>query len=388
MKILTGVAAIQALGADRTFTTSVRVGATPEEIVIVGGGDPYLMRRAEKDAYPRQADLASLAARTASALEEAGVTTVRLGFDDSLFTGPRVSPDWPVDYITDSVVSPITALFVDQGHREDGPGFEQDPARAAAEAFVEELGRRGITVEGKPERTVAPDEVPADDADVTVGAEDPADSGQVSGGPSIDPTADPAEVLVPGLKLAAVHSAPVWQVVSRVLAVSDNEGAELLAHHVALELGAEPTFEGAAIAVEAALDRLGVDLSDDLILDASGLARGNRLSAATLLDVLSVAASPEHPQLRPAITGLPIAGFTGSLAGRYVQTNDAAAGRVRAKTGTLTGVHALAGVTTDLDGNVFTFAFLADKVKVPDTLDARAALEKLTAALAACECSS
>ena len=48
----------------------------------------------------------------------------------------------------------------------------------------------------------------------------------------------------------------------------------------------------------------------------------------------------------------------------------------------------LALATTDLDGNVFTFAFLTDKVKVPDTLDARAALEQLTAALAACRCSS
>src|SRR3546814_6318901 len=174
--------------------------------------------------------------------------------------------------------------------------------------------------------------------------------------------------LTPGTELAAVHSAPVWQIVERVLAISDNEGAELLAHHVAIELGAEPSFEGAAIAVETTLQQLGVDLTGDTILDASGLARGNVLTASTLLDVLSVAASPEHPDLRPVITGLPVAGFTGSLANRYAEAPQAGAGRVRAKTGTLTGVHGLAGVTTDLDGNVFTFVFVADRVKLEKTL--------------------
>ncbi|NYG58940.1 D-alanyl-D-alanine carboxypeptidase/D-alanyl-D-alanine-endopeptidase (penicillin-binding protein 4) [Nocardioides daedukensis] len=367
MKILTGAAALEALGSARTFDTTVRVGASADEIVLVGGGDPYLMRKAEKDAYPAQADLVTLAARTAASLKEAGTTTVKLGFDDSLFSGPRVSEDWPADYVTDAVVSPISALFIDQGAKEGGWGFETDPAKAAADAFKQELGKRGITVTGGARRTVAPSSTEVAPADEDV---------------------DSTQALTPGSELAVVHSAPVWQIVERVLAISDNEGAELLAHHVAIELGAEPSFEGGAIAVETTLQQLGVDITGDTILDASGLSRGNVLTASTLLDVLSVAASPEHPELRPVITGLPVAGFTGSLANRYAEAPQAGAGRVRAKTGTLTGVHGLAGVTTDLDGNVFTFVFVADRVKVEKTLDARAALVDLTAALASCHCSS
>ena len=80
-----------------------------------------------------------------------------------------------------------------------------------------------------------------------------------------------------------------------------------------------------------------------------------------------------------------MAGFTGSLAYRFDDGKKAGRGRVRAKTGTLTGVHGLAGVATDLDGNVL-FVLLADKVRLEDTLDARAALDDIAAALGACHC--
>jgi len=43
------------------------------------------------------------------------VTRVRLAYDASLFTGPRVNPRWPAGYVTDQVVSPITALWADEG---------------------------------------------------------------------------------------------------------------------------------------------------------------------------------------------------------------------------------------------------------------------------------
>ena len=59
-------------------------------------------------------------------------------------------------------------------------------------------------------------------------------------------------------------------------------------------------------------------------------------------------------------------------------------GLVRAKTGTLTGVSALAGTTVTRDGRLVFFALLADQVQ--STLDARAALDAAAVALAACRC--
>jgi D-alanyl-D-alanine carboxypeptidase/D-alanyl-D-alanine-endopeptidase (penicillin-binding protein 4) len=88
------------------------------------------------------------------------------------------------------------------------------------------------------------------------------------------------------------------------------------------------------------------------------------------------------------VAGLPVAGFTGSLTYRFDTGDEEGLGRVRAKTGTLTGVHGLAGVVTDQDGTVLSFVAIADRVKVADTLDARERLDQVAAALAACSCAA
>jgi D-alanyl-D-alanine carboxypeptidase/D-alanyl-D-alanine-endopeptidase (penicillin-binding protein 4) len=85
------------------------------------------------------------------------------------------------------------------------------------------------------------------------------------------------------------------------------------------------------------------------------------------------------------VTGLPVAGFTGSLADRFLQA-PRGRGLVRAKTGTLSGVSGLAGIATDREGTPLVFAVLADRIRLPATLDARAALDDATSALAACRC--
>ena len=98
------------------------------------------------------------------------------------------------------------------------------------------------------------------------------------------------------------------------------------------------------------LQSLGIETGSDVLYDGSGLSRSNRLSAATLVQVLQVAARVDQPALRALITGLPVAGFTGSLANRFAEADAVALGDVRAKTGTLSGVSSLAGLVTGRDG--------------------------------------
>jgi D-alanyl-D-alanine carboxypeptidase/D-alanyl-D-alanine-endopeptidase (penicillin-binding protein 4) len=86
------------------------------------------------------------------------------------------------------------------------------------------------------------------------------------------------------------------------------------------------------------------------------------------------------------LTGLPVAGFTGSLAERFEDADDPGRGLVRTKTGTLTGVSGLAGTVTDRTGAPMVFALLADDIALLDTLDARAALDDIAGALASCRC--
>ncbi|MGH3333923.1 MAG: D-alanyl-D-alanine carboxypeptidase/D-alanyl-D-alanine endopeptidase [Nocardioidaceae bacterium] len=347
MKMLTSTAALESLGQGHRFRTTVVVGSKAKEIVLVGGGDPLLGSRPDAGAYPVRADVQTLARAAAKKVHDLGMDKVRLGYDTSLFSGPAASPDWPASYITDNVVTPISALWVDQGR--GSAGTADGPPLDATRAFAKELEKRDVKVMGAPRPAVAP-------ADAT--------------------------------ELAAVQSAPLEQVVQYILEYSDNEGAEVLLRHVALAEGEPGSFKGGATALRSVLGRLGVDTAGETILDGSGLSREDRLRPGTLLSVIGLASSDELPHLRPVATDLPVAGFTGSLEFRFETGAAEGLGRVRAKTGTLTGVHGLAGVTTTIDGAELAFVAIADRVKVANTLDARATIDEITAALAACSCAA
>jgi len=104
------------------------------------------------------------------------------------------------------------------------------------------------------------------------------------------------------------------------------------------------------------------------------------------LAVIREASSESRPGLRSAVADLPVAGFTGSLATRFDTGDPTGLGRVRAKTGTLTGVHGLAGTVTTVDGAVLSFVAIADRVRPPDQLAARIRIDEVAAALAGCAC--
>ena len=161
--------------------------------------------------------------------------------------------------------------------------------------------------------------------------------------------------------------------------------AEVLARLVAVAEGRPATSEAAVGAVADVVTRLGVAPGELRLLDGSGLARGAAVSPAALARLLTLAISPEHPELRPLLTGLPVAGFTGTLSERFPATGSGA-GAVRAKTGTLTGVSALAGTVRDAKGRVLVFAVLADEVPAGATKRARAALDRFAGTLASCGC--
>ena len=352
LKMLTATAALKALGPDHRFVT--RVVATPSSprVTLVGGGDPLLSRDASDPdgTYPARADLDTLARATAKALAGLGRSRVRLAYDASLFTGPSVNPHWEPSYVPDNVVSPISALWVDEGRDRAGYGYRSpDPAAAAAQDFAQALRKRGVKVTGR--LLAAP--APADAQDI-----------------------------------ASVQSAPLAQVVQHILEVSDNEGAEVLARQTALAEQKPASFAGGAAAVRSVLGDLGIDLAGDRTYDGSGLSRHDLLTPQTLLSVIRVASSPEEPGLRSVVADLPVAGFTGSLAYRFQHGDKAGLGTVRAKTGTLTGVHGLTGTVTSVDGAVMSFVAVADRVRLPNTLAARSLLDQVAAALAGCTCAA
>ena len=351
-KLLTTVAALETLGGTSRFTTSTRYQPQSGRLVLVGGGDPFLASDRAKDdgSYPRRADLQTLAERSAQALRGEGVRRVRLAYDASLFSGPAVNPTWEPGYL-DDITSPISALWVDQAADPDGYGFVADPAAGAGRVFAAALRKAGVQVRG-----------PVTEAPAAAGATDP------------PPT------------LASVRSATVGEIVERTLALSDNQAADVLAHHVGLAESGQGSFEGGAAGVLGVVQRLGVPVDGDRLLDGSGLSRQNRLTPETLAGVLELVQAQDRPELRQVLTGLPVAGFTGSLALRFDEGPQAARGRVRAKTGTLTGVHGLAGVADDPTGGRVAFVVVADRVRPEKELEARDRVDRIAAALGACRC--
>lgn len=340
-KITTALAALKALPAEHRFTTKLVAGSTPGEVVLVGGGDPTLTAapRGRPGAYPDAARLQQLA----EALKGAKVRSVVV--DAGLFSGPARHPTWKPEDIPGGFVAPITALMVDGGRIEPGK-------RARSIQPHIDAGRKFAALVGLPPSAVHVGTAPAG-----------------------------AEVL------AQVSSAPLVRIVETMLTTSDNVLAEVLGRHVALARDQQASFEGTAGTVRDVLESLGLDVSAERLVDASGLSDQDRLSAALLTDALRTAASPDHPELHALFPGLPIAGYDGTLADRY-RTGPAAtsAGMVRAKTGTLDHVGSLAGVVQDADGQLLAFAFMADRVPLGGALGAREALDLAASALAHCGC--
>ncbi|MGH3446892.1 MAG: D-alanyl-D-alanine carboxypeptidase/D-alanyl-D-alanine endopeptidase, partial [Nocardioidaceae bacterium] len=163
--------------------------------------------------------------------------------------------------------------------------------------------------------------------------------------------------------------------------------AEVLLRQSALATGRPGSATAGVEAVRATLADLGVELRGARIYDGSGLSRHDRLPIRSLVQVLQTAADPAHPKLRRVVASLPVAGFTGSLGYRFVDDAPRGVGVVRAKTGTLTGVHALAGFVATRDQHALVFVAVGDQVPVPKTLDARADLDTIATALATCGCS-
>jgi serine-type D-Ala-D-Ala carboxypeptidase/endopeptidase (penicillin-binding protein 4) len=367
-KVVTAAAALAVLGPQARFTTSV-AAAPGGGIVLVGGGDPTLaVNPYPATDFPQPATLAALAESTARALKAAGRTSVRLGYDTSLYQGPLMARGWTDGLITTGNVTPIVSLEVDQG-RLTASGAPQDsddpvnysarttdPAGMAANAFAALLRADGITVSGAPA---------------------------------------PATAAHGAATIARVSSPPLADIVEQMLQESNNVIAENLGRHVAIALGLPATFSGAASGVATELKRLGVTAPIRLA-DTSGLSPDDGIAPETLVKVLEIAAgaapetSPAAARARAAATGLPIAGFSGTLsAGQSVfgGIGGAARGVVRAKTGNLDTVATLAGLVTDKSGRLLVFAFMAPRIPKYSLLKAAAgAINSAAADLAGCGC--
>jgi len=351
-KLLTAAAALHALGPDYTTKTTVTWDSKTATLTLVAGGDLMLAAGAGHHGIGHEGDLAAangwaglgdLAEQVAPALAPDNPGEVNVAVDDSAFPGPAWPEAWPDYARTEGYAAPVTGIAVNVA-RVDGTGYGkryQDPSLAAANDFATALESAGLAV-----RDVAHGVSPAD-----------------------------------SVRVATVESAPLGVVTDYFLGVSDNTIAEVTARVLALETGQAVDPTGAAAATIAQLRGMGVDTAGLILLDGAGFSEDNRISPAHL--ATTIVASRTDPNASALVNYMALSGLEGTVTARYADTD--AAGYLRAKTGSLTGVTTLTGVVTTVDGRVLAFAAMADGMPYGQARP-KAAIDELVSALADCGC--
>jgi D-alanyl-D-alanine carboxypeptidase/D-alanyl-D-alanine-endopeptidase (penicillin-binding protein 4) len=386
LKLFTAAAALRAIGPERRFNTRVVAGAAPGTVVLVGGGDVLLgTGESSNDAVLGHAGLATLAQRTVRALQDAGIKgplTVQL--DDSLFTGPSLSPAWNPEDVAAGETAPLFPLALNSARFDpavtSGPR-PQDAAMSAAEAFSAQLTAAGAAAG----LSVAPGvvRVKPGTSDGTVTTPNADDGGAR---PSASSTATSPAAMVRGAMLAEVQSATVRQQVDLLLQTSDNYLAEVMGRMAAITAGRPGSNDGATATVLQQVTELGIPTDGLHLADVSGLSLADQASAKQLAAMVRAITSGNEPKLRAAIGGFPIAGLTGTLGDRYTDASTSrGAGLVRAKTGTLNSALALSGYVVDAEGRLLVFSFVGNGL-TPGAAGNKAALDRSASILASCGC--
>lgn len=331
MKIITAVNALSQLGPDSVFRTQVLAAADPTQLYLKGGGDPMLTTRS----------LENLAVDTAKGRDVTQPITVHV--DASLFPAPTNAPGWTNGY-TPYVVAPVRAL----ARLYD---YSNDTTTRAADVYIKKLRSLGFTV------------TRGDDAPV------PADATLV---------AENAKHTV----ASAVHL---------MLLDSENNIAETLYRQVAVKRGLPADWAGSKQAAEDSLRELGIDPAALSLYDGSGVSRKDRLTASALtrLIALTTTGDPARFAEMYADHAMPVSGQTGTLKsgfGRYVtKASKCAAGKIRAKTGTLFDTIALSGVASSVDGAQRAFSIMVNKRPAKySKLTTRQTVDGLTAVITGC----
>ncbi|CAM3291697.1 hypothetical protein STSO111631_12610 [Stackebrandtia soli] len=341
LKVPAVIAALEAVGPGYRIPTTVVAGEEPGQVILVGHGDVTLS--ADGDGFYRNAgSLADLADQVKKALDGTEITSV--GYDSARFVGDTVAPGVDPGDLPAGYTARLAPLMLDGGRMgPDAPNSPSqrrpDPGMHAARVFSNALGLGEV-----------------------VKASAAADAEQ----------------------LGVVHSPPLQQLAEDALLPSDNLLTDAIGLQVALARGEEMSFAGMSTAIVDVLTELGVPVDGVQLSDASGLSEDNRLTATALSSMLTLAASGEHPNASGVFSGLPVAGYNGSLWYRFTGENAAAIGDVRAKTGTLDKVSSIAGTVVSADGRLLVFALLLNGRG--DLIAAQDALDAITVAIADCGC--
>src|SRR5437763_4029208 len=357
MKVITSSVALEQLGPDYTYQTTlvargpVRDSVLQGNLAVVGRGDPTVSDHMWGDAMtPLRAMADSLAAR--------GIHRIagRLVAAGNAFPGPVLGYGWSWEDLESSYSAGVDELLFNEGFSEirvHGGANAGDPVR------IETKPTRSFPSLRSAVTTIAPPACAGDSAvtspcplargrlarrelsvvkdtlrgDVTI-------SGTIAAGDSVvleythrDPDQAYLAALTEALRdrgitvdslpttqtdtatsgdtLLRYSSKPVREILPALLKPSQNQIAEVLLRTIGLERGGAGTADSARKVVERQLAAWGVPPSTYVIRDGSGLSRYDYLAPEALVHVLDV--MRKSPNFQLFYDALPIAGVDGTI---------------------------------------------------------------------------
>jgi D-alanyl-D-alanine carboxypeptidase/D-alanyl-D-alanine-endopeptidase (penicillin-binding protein 4) len=398
MKMYTAAIALERLGPNHTFNTSVvRDGSVKDGVLegalyLRGDGDPSLSPRY----FPGERPMDRLARQVAAA----GIRRVRgdLVADASAFEDRLIPEGWQSRYLGAAYAARVSALSLN----ENLVWVVVTPAGGKAQVALEPasttipivnsvrvVGGSGgrisafrasdgsIHVRGTIGRSSGPrryslivDNPPL----FTAGA---LHAALTAAGVTVDGSVRIGEAPKEATPVATISSPPLWSIISAMNRESINIFAELLFRNAGRgstdEEGSAKT--GLAALREFLSEKVGTKPEVVYAADGSGLSVLDKLTARSMIQLLGYAhRAPWSAQFHAS---LPVAGESETLRGRMRGTP--AQGNLHAKTGTTNSVVSLGGYVTARNGEVVAFAFIYNGA---DRWNARAAMDQMGATLA------
>jgi len=353
VKLITASVALEVLGADFVYTTTVTGnlgagGVVDGNLSLIGGGDPLLSSSwwdGPNQKFPpfNETSIEALA----DSIKSAGVTSVTGSVvgDASRYDDEWYLPTWGPS-LRFSEGGPLSALLVNDS-REAIDRSSNDPVVGTATVLTQLLQDRGITVAGAPAAGAAGD----------------------------------------GATIASINSQPLPAVLQEMLTTSDNNTAELMLKEIGLQAGTAPTSAAGIEVLMRTIQEWGVPMEGVTLVDGSGLSDENRLTCAALLAVV------QHGSVDDEVgAGLPVGGAKGATLYDAFQEGQPLSGIIRAKTGTLgntdgvadkPGAKALSGYIPQDGGGAIEFSFLLNGETITNKTEYRPLWELFATIMAA-----
>jgi len=334
-KILTSAVALAQLGPDyRYHTVIARRGELKDsvltgDLIVIGRGDPTMSDRVHGSA-------ANAMAAIADSIRARGITRVT----GALRQGGNAFPDsiygygWEWDDIGGESGAPIDELLYNEGMVQRAAKIgERDtvisvatrtPGYVYLSALYGALSQHGVRIEGL-----------------------------------VNLTAD--SLTLPYDTVYVIESPPLREILKVFMKPSQNQIGEALLKTIGLEKTGIGSADAGAEIITTQLRDWGVDSTEVVVYDGSGLSRHDLVTPRTIVKVLS--AMRKDTAFSVYYDAFPIAGVDGTIRSRMKGTP--AENNLRGKTGTIEFVRSLSGYVDTADGQRLVFSFLSNHFTTP-----------------------